>query len=275
MRRIITEPVRIQTKDGTIYGYYLPSGKVKILPKSFFRNIDVNSTRSNIKAIRSMLINSNYVRGNELIKEYTFDNPSVAISVMLGRMESGNREFITIDNIELGSYLEVDSVVGFEQKEELYRNRIYLEKDDYEGVISSLDVDSNLVLEPDYQPTPKAGKIDSETHKFKRNEQLAKNALARAQYKCSIDSNHSSFETKNGNQYMEAHHLIPLSKQDDFEYSLDVDANVVCLCPNCHKKLHYGKDVEDMLKALYEDRKDKLLSSGIEINFEDLLELYR
>lgn len=48
MLRPIVEPFRIQTKDGTICGFYLPSGKVKILAGSFFRNINVNSTRSNI-----------------------------------------------------------------------------------------------------------------------------------------------------------------------------------------------------------------------------------
>ena len=55
MLRPIVEPFRIQTKDGTICGFYLPSGKVKILAGSFFRNINVNSTRSNIVDLRNKL----------------------------------------------------------------------------------------------------------------------------------------------------------------------------------------------------------------------------
>lgn len=274
MKRIITEPVRIQTKDGTIYGFYLPNGKLKILPKSFFRNIDVNSTRPNVKAIRSMLINSGYIKGNELVKEYTFENPSVAISVMLGRMESGNKEFFTLDNIELGTYLEVDIIDGFELKEKLYKNRVGIEEDDSKGTISSLDVELAVASDAEYKPVAKPNKIDGSTSKFKRNEMLAKNTLIRAKFKCEIDTNHISFETKNGKQYMEAHHLIPLSKQDEFEYSLDVDANIVCLCPNCHKNLHYGKDVKSLVNLLYEARREKLYLSGIVISLEELLKFY-
>ena len=36
--------------------------------------------------------------------------------------------------------------------------------------------------------------------------------------------------------------LIPMKKQQTFSTSLDVYANVVCLCPVCHRLLHYGLD---------------------------------
>jgi 5-methylcytosine-specific restriction protein A len=73
---------------------------------------------------------------------------------------------------------------------------------------------------------------------------------------------------------MEAHHLIPLSTQDYFEYSLDVDANIVCLCPTCHRKLHYGNSIKDDLKRLYDLRIKRLKQSGIDISFGELLKLY-
>ena len=73
---------------------------------------------------------------------------------------------------------------------------------------------------------------------------------------------------------MEAHHLIPMSAQNDFENSLDVDANIVCLCPNCHRKLHYGNQIDEELKILYEKRKELLNKSGIMISFEDLIKYY-
>ena len=74
---------------------------------------------------------------------------------------------------------------------------------------------------------------------------------------------------------MEAHHIIPLSAHEQFEYNLDVDANIVSLCPNCHRKLHFGRDIKIELKKLYDLRKDKLIKSGINISFEKLLDLYR
>ena len=43
MKRIITEPVKIQSKDGRVIAEYLPDGKVKVFKGSFFRNIDVNT----------------------------------------------------------------------------------------------------------------------------------------------------------------------------------------------------------------------------------------
>lgn len=40
----------------------------------------------------------------------------------------------------------------------------------------------------------------------------------------------------NGQFYAEAHHLIPLGKYA----GLDVEGNIICVCPSCHVKLDYG-----------------------------------
>ncbi len=47
----------------------------------------------------------------------------------------------------------------------------------------------------------------------------------------------AGFEKKNGDGYIEAHHLVQLSDKE--EGSLCTD-NVVLLCPNCHREIHYG-----------------------------------
>ena len=274
MLRPIVEPFRIQTKDGTICGFYLPSGEVRILAGSFFRNINVNSTRSNIVDLRNKLKNSSYVDGDKLVKDYIFDNPSLAISTMLGRMESGNREFYTMDNIPLGAYLNVDNITGFELKQELYKNRLCLDEDDDEGVVSTLDVYTENVEEEVNTPLPIPERINSAENRYKRNAKFARNVIARSSYHCCINKEHKSFMTKNGHQYMEAHHLIPLSKQNEFNNSLDVEANIVSLCPNCHRMLHYGKDTKELIIILYNQRKDKLEKSGIYISLEELLKIY-
>ena len=52
---------------------------------------------------------------------------------------------------------------------------------------------------------------------------------------------------------MEAHHLIPLRMQHDFENSLDVVGNIVSICPNCHRLIHYGRDKDKkVLELLFE-----------------------
>ena len=78
--------------------------------------------------------------------------------------------------------------------------------------------------------------------------------LAMADYQCALDASHQTFIAKSTKHpYMESHHLIPLKYQDKFEFSLDVYANFVCLCPVCHRRLHYVLDNDriDVAKQLF------------------------
>lgn len=111
---------------------------------------------------------------------------------------------------------------------------------------------------------------------YRRNRDVVAGALAAAEYKCELDCTTELFVRKSSNiTYTEAHHLIPLCFQDEFVHSLDVEANVVSLCPNCHCKLHYGADIEPLLRTLYSLRRERLKKCGIEISYEKLLLLYR
>lgn len=111
---------------------------------------------------------------------------------------------------------------------------------------------------------------------YPRNVIVAANALHNANYECELKCSTKLFLRKNAKvNYTEAHHLIPLCYQNDFDYSLDVEANVVSLCPNCHRRLHYGDDISDVLKLLYLARKDRLAKCGINVSFAQLLLLYR
>jgi len=60
-------------------------------------------------------------------------------------------------------------------------------------------------------------------------------------FTCEVDSNHRSFISKKTREnYCEGHHLVPMGKQSSYNYSLDIHANIVSLCPNCHRILHHG-----------------------------------
>ena len=94
-----------------------------------------------------------------------------------------------------------------------------------------------------------------------------------SEHKCEYDNLHFSFiQEKDNKQYVEAHHIIPLKYQDKFENSLDVYANVIALCPNCHRKIHYGlkTEVNDMLNKIYIERIERYENSGIKIGINDL-----
>ena len=111
--------------------------------------------------------------------------------------------------------------------------------------------------------------------RYERDNAVSKRAIYGAKFKCELDRTHESFIAKSGHPYLEAHHLIPISAQDDFSVSLDVEANIVALCPNCHRKLHCGKDIDFELKRLYDDRITNLKKCGISITFDELIKYYK
>lgn len=175
-------------------------------------------------------------------------------------LKFGNKKSIYDDFVKTYSYL---------------LNKKSIDYDDEEGIISTDDVSAEETATPSYAPEEKPSLVAGNSKKYKRDNAKAKRALVISKYKCNLDENHISFESKSGHPYMEAHHLIPLGEQDSFENSLDVDANIVSLCPNCHRKLHHGKNIDSDLKKLYDDRKDLLHKSGIDITFDELSKLYK
>lgn len=108
-----------------------------------------------------------------------------------------------------------------------------------------------------------------------RRVKYAIQAIVKANYLCEYNYNHESFIRKsNDKKYTEAHHLIPLKFQDDFEYSLDVPANIISLCSNCHNEIHYGKNKEELIKSLYYKRKKELEKYKIFCSYDQLCKYY-
>ena len=65
-----------------------------------------------------------------------------------------------------------------------------------------------------------------------------------------------------------------MSKQDLFEYSLDVEENIVSLCSQWHREIHHGKNVDVLIKQLYNDRKKLLKDKKIGASLDELLSYY-
>lgn len=133
-----------------------------------------------------------------------------------------------------------------------------------------------VCVAPKDVPTAPPENYQQGLNTYKRHREVVLNALALAEYKCEADCETPLFCRKDGvTNYTEAHHIIPLCYQKDFEYSLDIEANVVSLCPRCHRLMHYGRDYENLLKRLYDKRTERLKKCGINITYEQLLLLYR
>lgn len=109
-----------------------------------------------------------------------------------------------------------------------------------------------------------------------RDKGKALNALVKANFQCEANCGNKLFKRKNSDKdYTEVHHLIPTKYYKNFEFSLDIEENLVSLCSHCHNLLHYGNDPSVILKKLYDKRKKLLELCGINISFEELLKMYK
>ena len=112
---------------------------------------------------------------------------------------------------------------------------------------------------------------------WKRSGIMRTQTVALADYNCDIDHSHVTFiAASTGKPYMEAHHIIPLRLQENFAKSLDVYANLVSLCPICHRKIHLGiiEERRLMIDEIYEIRKERLAKCGFVLGkeeFEDMV----
>ncbi len=123
---------------------------------------------------------------------------------------------------------------------------------------------------------PVPGQENVVVTKWKRSSIIKIQSIESAGYKCEFDNNHQTFTSKSTNHpYMEGHHAIPIQYQKMFTHSLDVYANVVCLCPICHRLLHHGIETEKevVINKIYYDRSERLAKSGIEISKDDFIKL--
>jgi hypothetical protein len=118
---------------------------------------------------------------------------------------------------------------------------------------------------------------DLQITKNKRDPKKGANAKKRAKYLCEVNKEHITFKGANGENYSEAHHLIPMNMQNKFFYSLDVEANIISLCPTCHNLLHHSinkVEKRKIIEKLYNERIERLKNCGIYIKLEDLIKVY-
>ena len=140
--------------------------------------------------------------------------------------------------------------------------------------MESISVNNSEIVD---QPREKPTYFNATSQKFKRNPIFSKNAIQYANYRCEFDGTHKYFTSfRTGQNYVEAHHLIPVEFQDQFEKSIDVEANIVSLCPVCHKKVHHGvmEDKKQILIELFFNRRERLKQCGLNISEDALLSYY-
>lgn len=161
-----------------------------------------------------------------------------------------------------------DILLLLEEKRKLY-NKTYEEK------VDAAEVDDLQIQDkPKDKIEIKKGNV---TH-WPRDPKIGKRVIINSKYECFFDKDHKYFVSKlTRNNYVESHHIIPIGNQDQFDKSIDVEANIACLCPVCHRILHHAKmaDKLPMLQQLYNDRKDRLKDCGIVLTIKQLEDYYK
>lgn len=127
------------------------------------------------------------------------------------------------------------------------------------------------------QPTPPAKLKENSTQIYQRSRRVAAEAIQNNNYLCQINPGHVFFKSRTTKQnYVEAHHIIPISTQALFEYSIDCVPNIACLCPVCHRQIHYGYTGErtELLEVLWNKQYREIEKAGIELKFREVVEMY-
>lgn len=244
--------------------------------------------------------NSKSVRNDNALADYLRDGFFRYIVDYKGRAESTGKHYVdalrTISRrlIELGlindSIYEItDCLQLLEVRDRLSQDQYYIDLNlrgnnmysaglnhyiDYvSGEGFSGNAQASEVLDRPF-PLSKSETLISQV--WNRSAIIRLQALEMANYQCEIDSNRITFISEsNLKPYMEGHHLIPISRQGSFLNSLDNYANIICLCPICHRQLHYGlhKDKERLLSQIYEQRSSRLCQSGFSFGKEEFISL--
>ena len=127
--------------------------------------------------------------------------------------------------------------------------------------------------------SPQLGR-DSSTvtvNKHNRSAALGQKVCSKAGYKCQYNSDHETFiSASTGDFFVEPHHFIPVSRNTEFEYDLDVEENIIVLCPNCHRAIHYGdiKLRQRMIDRFYGNRIEGLRNKKIDVTLHKIYEFY-
>lgn len=148
-------------------------------------------------------------------------------------------------------------------------------EEEFENIVEKASFDLNIEIAPQRKRT---ARIISGVKQWPRDPSISKTAIYLSNYKCQYDSEHTTFTSgTTKQQYMEAHHFIPMNAQERFKNSLDVLGNVVSLCPTCHRMIHHvdEKSKNKIIDKLFLGKIEELKKYGLEISLEEIKNLYK
>jgi 5-methylcytosine-specific restriction protein A len=173
-----------------------------------------------------ILINKEYITDNDLIYKIPYIINKSEYELFNSGKLLNNAEYNKFKIWIISSLIKLNILSQYENK--YYLNSKY--KNLIGEAIDNFNVEDLFFSDDFYQ-----GNFN---YKYKRNAKLAKKIIKNSDNKCFIDKSHITFPTNKVSNYLEIHHMIPLNLQSSFLENLDVEENLVAICPNCHQAFH-------------------------------------
>lgn len=141
-----------------------------------------------------------------------------------------------------------------------------------EGFLKDTDLFDEMNQTPqayDIEDYGQPDKIKVSTYRILRDTLLARKVKIRHNYRCQICN--ETIQLPTGKFYAEAHHIRPLGQPHN---GPDIEANIICLCPNHHVLLDYGVIPLD-LSTLELRGKHRISKEFVEYHNQKIYRKYR
>jgi 5-methylcytosine-specific restriction protein A len=241
-----------------------------------------------------LLFNGNTVSINTLFDNYFYENlvSKINLSDLNLILDDINAYAYFLYNCQNFNINLIDNPAADEQNIEINLEPIkqIIEISDNEekydsGYVELVDEVKETNINP--QIAENAYKNKLQFSESKRGTKVVKNpifgkiAIQQSGYQCNANPAHITFESKKtGENFMEAHHLAPMSYAKEifekFKVNADCIENIVSLCPNCHRAAHYGsnKVKKELITHLFNNKLFEFQKIGLDLSLEDLLKMY-
>jgi len=179
-----------------------------------------------------------------------------------------DEDFLNDLNTLIGVYRELKGLVGLD----ILQIAEQITEDEFQAIAQEV-----APIKPAPGPIKKKQKVASQTVGWVRSIETAATAIWNADHKCENDPTHMTFQSaKSLKNFVEAHHLIPMEFQADFEHSIDVPENVISLCPTCHRAFHFSEksSQSELIDKFFDQRKDALIGRGLSLTMVQLKKYY-
>ena len=129
--------------------------------------------------------------------------------------------------------VKLNRILGWVNGEEIFSTTEDELESIFDSEVEELVAEDSIEV-PDGNENPEQREVFS--YQFVRDPKITAYALRKAEGICQDCQKPAPFTSaKNGKPYLEVHHIVTLK-----DGGSDTIENVIALCPNCHRKRHYG-----------------------------------